>query len=90
MAEAKIHILDCGSDVVGVGRLVETLTRALEAEQDIGPRGHHIRAGGLALEHLHQEMLRAAQALPNDPRLRAHMDQMSLAIKQLITVASNY
>ena len=90
MAEAEVHILNHGDDSCDMGRLVQTLARALQDGQDLGPRGPHIRASGHALEQLHQKMLRAAEALPIDPGLRAQIDRLSQAIERLTAVASTY
>lgn len=90
MTEAEVYILDHVSDSAGTRRLVETLTRALQDGQDLGPRDHHIRAAGIALEELRLKAQRAAEVLSLPPDLRAKLDHFNQAIERLAAVASTY
>jgi len=90
MSDAGVHILNHEMSPLDTRRLVQTLTRALLDGQDLGPRGHHIRAVGLNLAQLNLEVQRAVEAFPFDPDMRAELDRFAQAIGQLATVASTY
>ncbi|MGU3421780.1 hypothetical protein [Methylobacterium sp. D54C] len=94
---AEINLLSPRFSREGAERLVKALEQALIANVDLGPRWPQIRALGLSLRQLSQDLDREIEQIPSrldtTPEAEAFRDrlyQLAKALSRLSSIAEAY